>query len=152
MYHLLLLAGPLIFGYIRYGKKWRLLTLARPIKQYFKSIEQVAKTQGFEQILPSKMRTGTVPIAPRVVLDEEVQAPTVHAPKPVTSSLLHALTPAAEYPVRSVSPDLVPDRMGSRIPGDSEAAFHRRLTPNPEQQDLHKQKLSHAFVSTQLVV
>ncbi|TLS24340.1 hypothetical protein PpBr36_08533 [Pyricularia pennisetigena] len=120
--------------------------------KYFKSIEQVAKTQGFEQILPSKMRTGTVSVPPRVVLDEEVQAPTVHAPKPVTSSLLHALTPAAEYPVRSVSPDLVPDRMGSRIPGDSEAAFHRRLTPNPEQQALHKQKLSHAFVSAQLVV
>ena len=105
--------------------------------KYFKSIEQVARAQGFEQILPSKIRTGTVPIGPKaVVVDPPTSptAPTVMAPQPTTSRLLHHLTPAAEYPVRSVSPDLIPDRMASRIGGEVGAALTRRLTPSPEQQ------------------
>ena len=48
----------------------------------------------------------------------------------MTSRLLRA-TPATEYPVRSVSPDLVPDRMADRV-GVPDLA--KRLTPNPEQQ------------------
>ena len=96
--------------------------------KYFKSIEQVARTQGFEQILPSKIRTGPDPIPKTVV--SEVQSPTIHSPQPITSRLLRA-SPAAEYPVRSVSPELVPDRMADRtgVPNIS-----RRLTPQPEQQ------------------
>ncbi|ORY61324.1 glucosamine-6-phosphate deaminase [Pseudomassariella vexata] len=96
--------------------------------KYFKSIEKVAQTQGFEQILPSKLRTGASPV-PQTVVDE-VQSPNILAPQPVTSRFLQA-SPAAEYPVRSVSPDLVPDRMADRvgIPNIS-----RRLTPQPEQQ------------------
>jgi glucosamine-6-phosphate deaminase len=96
--------------------------------KYFKSIEQVARTQGFEQILPSKIRTGPGPIPKTVV--SEVQSPTIHAPQPITSRLLRA-SPAAEYPVRSVSPELIPDRMADRtgVPNIS-----RRLTPQPEQQ------------------
>ncbi len=39
-------------------------------------------------------------------------------------------SPATEYPVRSVSPDLVPDRMADRVAG---GGFARRLTPNPDQ-------------------
>ncbi|RKU48726.1 Glucosamine-6-phosphate isomerase 1 [Coniochaeta pulveracea] len=102
--------------------------------KYFKSIEKVALAQGFEQILPSKIRTGPAPEtviqAPREV--EEAQSPTIVAPQPTTSRLLKASTPAAEYPVRSVSPDadLVPDRMASRIPDPS---LTQRLTPGPEQ-------------------
>ncbi|KAH8884696.1 glucosamine-6-phosphate isomerase [Thozetella sp. PMI_491] len=96
--------------------------------KYFKSIEQVARAEGFEQILPSKIRTGPGPVPQTVI--EEVQSPTIVAPQPVTSRLLRA-SPAAEYPIRSVSPDLVPDRMGSRIP---EPGFVGRLTPNPEKQ------------------
>jgi glucosamine-6-phosphate deaminase len=99
--------------------------------QYFKSIEKVALEEGFEQILPSKVRTGNGPV-PRTKV-EEVTSPTILAPQPTTSRLLRA-TPAAEYPVRSVSPDLVPDRMASRIP---EPGLNKRLTPNPEQQMLH---------------
>lgn len=102
------------------------------ISQYFKSIEKVALEQGFEQILPSKVRTGNG-VVPRTKV-EEVSSPTILAPQPTTSRLLRA-TPAAEYPVRSVSPDLVPDRMASRIP---EPNLNQRLTPNPEQQALHQ--------------
>ncbi|KAK5995179.1 Glucosamine-6-phosphate deaminase [Cladobotryum mycophilum] len=96
--------------------------------KYFKSIEKVAKEAGFEQILPSKVRTGNGPI-PQTRVDE-VSSPTIHAPQPTTSRLLRA-TPATEYPIRSVSPDLVPDRMASRIP---EPKLNDRLTPKPEEQ------------------
>ncbi|KHO01756.1 glucosamine-6-phosphate deaminase [Metarhizium album ARSEF 1941] len=96
--------------------------------KYFKSIEKVAREAGFEQILPSKVRTGNG-IVPQTRV-KEVDSPTILAPQPTTSRLLRA-TPATEYPVRSVSPELVPDRMASRIP---EPALNKRLTPNPEQQ------------------
>ncbi|KAK3332046.1 glucosamine-6-phosphate deaminase [Cercophora scortea] len=105
--------------------------------KYFKSIEKVALAQGFQQILPSKIRTGPPrPAAPepQTVLAVEVQSssPTIDSPQPTTSRLLQA-TPATEYPVRSVSPeiDFIPDRMGSRIP---ELHFAPRLTPSPEMQ------------------
>ena len=83
---------------------------------------------GFEQILPSKVRTGSGSL-PQTKVDE-ITSPTILAPQPTTSRLLRA-TPATEYPVRSGSPDLVPDRMASRIP---EPNLSQRLTPNPEQQ------------------
>lgn len=101
--------------------------------QYFKSIEKVALEQGFEQILPSKVRTGNGPVLRTKV--DEVTSPTILAPQPTTSRLLRATSPAREYPIRSVSPDLVPDRMASRIP---EPALNKRLTPNPEQQMLRQ--------------
>jgi len=83
--------------------------------KYFKSIEKVAASQGFEQILPSAVRTGPrvngyKPIESTPELKEE---PSILSPQPVTSTLLSA--PATEYPLRSVSPDLVPDRMAARI-------------------------------------
>ncbi|KAJ6788369.1 hypothetical protein PWT90_02905 [Aphanocladium album] len=96
--------------------------------KYFKSIEKVAQEAGFQQILPSKVRTGNGPV-PETRIDT-VSSPTILAPQPTTSQLLRA-TPATEYPVRSVSPELIPDRMASRIP---EPALNQRLTPNPEQQ------------------
>ncbi|KAI2633221.1 glucosamine-6-phosphate isomerase [Hypomontagnella submonticulosa] len=96
--------------------------------KYFKSIEQVARQQGFEQILPSSIRTGPGPVPKTVV--EEVSSPTILSPQPITTRLLLA-TPAAEYPVRSVSPDLVPDRMADRV-GNPDIL--RRLTPQPEHQ------------------
>ncbi|KAG9254667.1 uncharacterized protein F5Z01DRAFT_86446 [Emericellopsis atlantica] len=99
--------------------------------KYFKSIEKVALEQGFEQILPSKVRTGNAASVPKTHVDE-VSSPTILAPQPTTSRLLRA-TPATEYPVRSVSPELVPDRMASRIP---EPALNNRLTPNPDEQVL----------------
>ena len=75
------------------------------------------------------MRTGPGPI-PETVIDE-VASPTILSPQPMTSRMLRA-SPATEYPVRSVSPDLVPDRMADRVAGGG--GFARRLTPNPEQQ------------------
>ncbi|QPG94425.1 Glucosamine-6-phosphate isomerase 1 [Epichloe festucae Fl1] len=93
--------------------------------KYFKSIEKVAREAGFEQSLPSKARAGN----PKTRVDE-VNSPTILSPQPTTSRLLGA-TPAAEYPVRSGSPELVPDRMASRIP---EHGLDKRPTPNPEQQ------------------
>ncbi|KAK3350112.1 glucosamine-6-phosphate isomerase [Lasiosphaeria hispida] len=113
--------------------------------KYFKSIELVARAQGFEQILPSKVRTGpSKPVPVQTILvngDHEryvngIESPTILAPQPTTSRLLSAATPAAEYPIRSrsVSPDieLVPDRMASRI--TDSAVFRGRLTPGPEAQ------------------
>lgn len=94
--------------------------------QYFKSIEKVACEAGFQQILPSKVRTGNG-LVPETKVDE-VASPTILAPQPTTSRLLRA-TPATEYPIRSVSPELVPDRMASRIP---EPNLSKRLTPKPE--------------------
>lgn len=88
----------------------------------------MAQEAGFEQILPSKVRTGNGSV-PQTRLDE-ASSPTILAPQPTTSRLLGA-TPATEYPIRSVSPDLIPDRMASRIP---EPNLNKRLTPNPEQQ------------------
>ena len=101
-------------------------------QQYFKSIENVAREQGFEQILPSKVRTGNGPIP--ITKVDEVASPTILSPQPTTSRLLRA-SPASEYPIRSVSPELVPDRMASRIP---EPMLNQRLTPNPEQQLLRQ--------------
>jgi len=73
------------------------------------------------------MRTGPnpTPPVPDTIVDE-VASPTILAPQPTTSRLLNAV-PATEYPVRSVSPDLVLDRMASRIPD----AKLGRLTPQP---------------------
>ncbi|KAL2131714.1 hypothetical protein VTI74DRAFT_4705 [Chaetomium olivicolor] len=129
--------------------------------KYFKDIEQVARAQGFEQILPSKVRTGPAPtVIPTTIVTDEFPASTIRAPQPTTSRLLRA-TPATEYPVRSrspspdcvsrrhhlgitpdteytttvssrsASPDLVPDRMASRM---EDPAFMSRYTPRPEQQ------------------
>ncbi|KAJ8069672.1 hypothetical protein OCU04_000101 [Sclerotinia nivalis] len=84
--------------------------------KYFKSIEKVAAAQGFEQILPSAARTGPkrttpVPPMPESLVKEES---TIKSPQPLTTTLLAA--PATEYPVRrSHTPELIPDRMGSRI-------------------------------------
>ncbi|TPX10160.1 uncharacterized protein E0L32_001357 [Thyridium curvatum] len=107
--------------------------------KYFKSIEKVAREQGFEQILPSKVRTGPNPAPPSLVPatpvdddDDSLRSPTILSPQPMTSRLLRA-SPATENPVRSVSPDLVPDRMADRVVS-AERSFARRLTPNPEQQ------------------
>lgn len=114
-------------------------------QQYFKSLEKVARAQGFEQILPSRVRTGPGPATviqpPRLpgaargddAVKVEAPAPTVLSPQPTTSRLLRASSPAAEYPVRSVSPDfdLVPDSMASRIP---DPRLAQRLTPTPETQ------------------
>ncbi|TVY82127.1 Glucosamine-6-phosphate isomerase, partial [Lachnellula suecica] len=86
--------------------------------KYFKSIEAVASSQGFEQILPSKIRTGPNTHLPSTMSTSTKptpakEEPSILAPQPLTSTLLAA--PATEYPVRSHTPELVPDRMGSRI-------------------------------------
>lgn len=104
--------------------------------KYFKSIEKVAREQGFEQILPSKVRTGNVAIPETKI--QRAQSPTIIAPEPIASHLLRA-TPAGDYSMRTPSPDLFPDRMASRIP---EQNLNRRLTPNLEvQTDVPKTKV-----------
>jgi glucosamine-6-phosphate deaminase len=84
-------------------------------KQYFKSIEKVAASQGFEQILPSAIRTGPRKDGPQHIdpTPEIKEEPTILAPQPLTSTLLSA--PATEFPLRSHSPDLIPDNMRARI-------------------------------------
>lgn len=97
--------------------------------KYFTSIEQVARAAGFEQILPSKARTGTAgPATPPETVIHEPESPTILAPQPTTSRLLLQATPVSEYPVRGTSPDLVFDRMASRI---GEPGYTGRLTPQP---------------------
>ncbi|KAH7265196.1 uncharacterized protein BKA55DRAFT_636004 [Fusarium redolens] len=104
--------------------------------KYFKSIEKVAREQGFEQILPSKVRTGNVAIPETKI--QRAQSPAIIAPEPIASHLLRA-TPAGDYSMRTPSPDLFPDRMASRIP---EPNLNRRLTPNLEvQTDVPKTKV-----------
>lgn len=121
----------------------RLLT---PSAQYFKSIEKVALEQGFEQVLPTDLRIGTAGFLlaeqvdstkrpkdhfvaePASVMVDEVQSPVAVHPQPNSPALLRANGPAI---ARSVSPDLVPDRMASRIP---EPGLVTRLTPNPEKE------------------
>jgi len=104
--------------------------------KYFKSIEKVAREQGFEQILPSKVRTGNVAIPETKI--RRAQSPAIIAPEPIASHLLRA-TPAGDYSMRTPSPDLFPDRMASRIP---EPNLNRRLTPNLEvQTDVPKTKV-----------
>lgn len=95
--------------------------------KYFKSIEAVATSQGFEQILPSAIRTGarTKALQPLNQLqgvkesdgegEGNVSSPTIQHPQPTTSRYLKAPSPAMEYPVRSTTPELVVDNMASRL-------------------------------------
>jgi glucosamine-6-phosphate deaminase len=83
--------------------------------KYFKSIEAVAASQGFEQILPSAIRMGTrrKSIQPSPEIETTVPSPTIQHPQPTTSRYLNA--PATEYPIRSTTPELVVDNMASRL-------------------------------------
>lgn len=90
----------------------------------------MAIEQGFEQILPSKVRTGNAEIPETKI--QKVSSPSIVSPEPITSHLLRPEL-ASGHISRSASPDLVPDRMASRIP---EPNLNRRLTPNPDQQVL----------------
>lgn len=99
--------------------------LVRTVK-YFKSIEEVAKSQGFEQILPSAARTGRKTLSKSddqtlhigngmrqndlaahseeaEMLQKEIESLKLQNMRPLTSTYLAA--PATEYPVRSQSPD-----------------------------------------------
>lgn len=170
--------------------------------KYFKSIEQVARTQGFEQALPTRLRVrtsarnGTVTPPPREVPTATTATTPLVTPNPVKPSpnafvVVHGApdTPEASPIMASksqnavglartleagepgsvqsgrLSPsfnasdrrqsvssvhsvdselDLVPDRMGDRIPTTSGSVsgmaplgvpiYRRRLTPTPEQQ------------------
>ncbi|KAF5026143.1 hypothetical protein F66182_1791 [Fusarium sp. NRRL 66182] len=90
---------------------------------YFKSIEKVAHDQGFEQTIPCRVRTGSVAIPETKA--QPAQNPASIAPEPIASHLLRA-SPADVYPMRAPSPDLVPDRMASRI---SEPNLDPKLKP-----------------------
>lgn len=121
--------------------------LVRTVK-YFKSIEEVAKSQGFEQILPSAARTGkkvkidkdgygadgvrkddrSAHDEEAEILAKEIESLKLQNMRPLTSTYLAA--PATEYPVRSQSPDkemkrqatpeLRNDAMSSRIESAAE--------------------------------
>ncbi|EFX01189.1 glucosamine-6-phosphate deaminase [Grosmannia clavigera kw1407] len=132
--------------------------------KYFKSIEQVARGQGFHQVLPTRLRhpTGTIPSAStsaRTPASASVPTPLV-IPSPVRPLVVTVdvpVTPDASpktYSVPGLDPasndelDLVPDRMGDRIPVTVETApqpglsvmpvYRQRLTPSPEQQQQHQ--------------
>lgn len=97
-------------------------------QQYFKSIESVASTQGFTQILPSEAHT----LQKRDSIVSQLDSPK----SPKNTSLLFPPTPLATPEkttaskdgfgdglqvqgreiLRSVTPELVPDRMADRLP------------------------------------
>ncbi|GAB7348862.1 hypothetical protein MBLNU459_g7564t2 [Dothideomycetes sp. NU459] len=101
----------------------------RLVSQYFKSIEQVASSQGFTQILPERTEMG----AKRDSIIEQLDSP--KSPKPSEFNLLpptpedtpvrtkFATGAAGQAPIlRPITPELVPDRMGDRIPVTPKAA------------------------------
>ena len=75
--------------------------------KYFKSIEQVATSEGFGQALPSEAST-------RKKRDSILQE--LHSPKSVSPTNKMFLFPPVQEIARSVSPDLVPDSMHERLP------------------------------------
>ncbi|KAL1890557.1 Glucosamine-6-phosphate isomerase (Glucosamine-6-phosphate deaminase) (GNPDA) (GlcN6P deaminase) [Sporothrix stenoceras] len=155
--------------------------------KYFKSIEQVARTQGFEQALPTRLRVRPEARQTTSRPSLNTAVPTVSAasgtttplviPSPIKPTpsfvLVHGApdtpdaspTMASKIGLNSVAAnlnatlggsnnindvdsdlDLIPDRMGDRIPVPNGAAaagsgnlgvlpvYRRRLTPTPEQQ------------------
>lgn len=83
--------------------------LSNTVPQYFKSIEAVANEIGYKQTLPSAAVTG----AKRDMIVEELTSPR-DAKRP--DSAIHLKAPELTARPRSVTPELVPDRMSSRIP------------------------------------
>jgi glucosamine-6-phosphate deaminase len=83
--------------------------LGQKIK-YFKSIEQIASSLGFEQILPLAARTNSA-------IDKSASPITPpssgHPSRVPDTSLL--IEPKPIHPPRAITPELVPDSMGSRI-------------------------------------
>ncbi|KAF1987211.1 glucosamine-6-phosphate isomerase [Aulographum hederae CBS 113979] len=77
--------------------------------KYFKSIEEVAANCGFGQTLPSEAKISRK----RDSVLEELQSPKSGSPKGLFLEM-----PKREEIRRSVTPDLVPDSMASRIPED----------------------------------
>jgi glucosamine-6-phosphate deaminase len=75
--------------------------------KYFKSIEQVATSEGFGQALPSEAST-------RKKRDSILQE--LHSPKSASPTNKNFLFPPVQEIQRSVSPDLVPDSMHERLP------------------------------------
>ncbi|WKT53977.1 hypothetical protein QSH57_004561 [Fusarium oxysporum f. sp. vasinfectum] len=96
--------------------------------KHFFSHVNIHPSNGFKQILPSKVRTGTVTIPETKI--QRAKSPASIAPEPIASHLLRA-TPAGDCSMKTPSPILFPDRMASRIP---EPNLNRRLTPNLEVQ------------------
>ncbi|VUC35010.1 unnamed protein product [Clonostachys rosea] len=85
--------------------------------KYFKSIEKVAREEGFDQALPRHLRQGT-----RVVTCSETKAngrtmsPVALKPNEVQPYLLRANSPVLSGPIsRSTTPEPTLDSMGSRI-------------------------------------
>lgn len=79
--------------------------------KYFKSIEQIALQQGFEQSLPEGLRKGAVSIAV-----EEIASPTALKPNPNPPYLMRSNSPVLAEPTsRGVTPEPTLDSMGSRI-------------------------------------
>ena len=95
--------------------------------KYFKSIEQVANSEGFGQALPSEELT----LKKRDSVLQELDSPT----SPRSNNLL---APSKPTTVRAVTPDLVPDSMHGRIP---EEPLDLDGVPGPEQKDVSLQAM-----------
>ena len=81
--------------------------------QYFKSIEQVATSEGFGQALPSEEFT----LRKRDSVLEKLESPR----SPTSKSFL--APPVKPELKRSVTPDLVPDSMHDRLPEQADAGL-----------------------------
>ncbi|KAK3656790.1 Glucosamine-6-phosphate isomerase (Glucosamine-6-phosphate deaminase) (GNPDA) (GlcN6P deaminase) [Elasticomyces elasticus] len=80
--------------------------------KYFKSIEQVATSQGFGQALPSE----ELVLKKRDSVLEKLNSPR----SPTANSFL---APARPELVRAITPDLVPDSMHERLPSPAEKSM-----------------------------
>lgn len=87
-------------------------TAIADLVQYFKSIEQVATSQGFGQSLPSEELT----LKKRDTVLEKLESPR----SPTSKAFL---APAKPELTRSVTPDLVPDSMHDRLPEQADAGL-----------------------------
>lgn len=85
---------------------------AANVSQYFKSIEQVATSQGFGQALPSEELT----LKKRDSVLEKLESPR----SPTSKAFLAPAKPDIKRPV---TPDLIPDSMHNRLPEQAEAGL-----------------------------
>lgn len=83
--------------------------------QYFKSIERVAASQGFEQLLPSTVRAGPVKSLSKEITTPSLR-PTTHAQnRTPTCSLAPEVSLADGSTDGARSPEIKLDNMASRL-------------------------------------
>jgi glucosamine-6-phosphate deaminase len=97
------------------------------LQQYFKSIEQVATSQGFGQALPSEEFV----LKKRDSVLEKLDSPK----SPTSKTFLAPLKPAL---TRQITPELVPDSMHERVEQEKAPALDGLETKELPLQPMHE--------------